>query len=303
MSHEIDRILAACAGSTWAIEEAKAAEIATLLMLRADGTPRNWAEEPREAVYAADPVPGRTGPVHVLQLHGTVMPRGGMMTRMSGGASLEQFGKAFAAAADDPSAQAIVLNIDSPGGMVDLVAETQEAIFAARRANRPIIAVANTLAASAAYWIASAADEIVVTPSGKVGSIGVLGQHDDMSKRFEMMGVTRQIISSGPRKAEGVHGPLDESARKHRQASADYAYDMFTKAVARNRSVPVSTVKADPETSEAHFGGGRAYNAREAVRLGMADRIDTFDATLKRVAAGRRHSTRASLARARLAMS
>lgn len=303
MSHEIDRILAACAGSTWAIDEAKAAEIAAMLALRAEGSETGWDGGEKEAVYAAQPVKGRNGPVHVLQLHGTVVPRGGMMSRMSGAASLEQFSKAFAAAANDPSAQAIVLNIDSPGGVVDMVAETQEAIFAARRADRPIVAVANTLCASAAYWIASAADETVVTPSGKVGSIGVLGQHNDMSKMLEKLGVSRTIISSGARKAEGVFGPLDEAALKHLQASADYAYDMFVKAVARNRNVPVATVRADPEASEAHFGGGRAYNAREAVRLGMADRVATFEATLSRVASGRRRATRASVARARLALS
>lgn len=302
MPHEIDRILALAASRVWLIDEVKADEIVNLLALRAAspaGAP--WSAEDSAPVYAADPVRGRSGPVHVLQLQGTIIPRSGMMSRMSGGASLDQFGKAFEDAASDPSAQAIVIGIDSPGGVVDMVAETAEKVYAARRPGRPIIAVANTMAASAAYWLASAADEIVVTPSGSVGSIGVYGMHEDLTEALKMRGVSRTLIRSGPRKAEGAVGPLDDAAMKHRQAGADYAYDMFVKAVARNRNLPEKTVRADPETSEAHLGGGRSYHARDAVRLGLADRVATFEDTLMRAANGQR-SRRASMARARLAL-
>lgn len=303
MPHEIERILAAAASRTWLIDEAKAEEIVQLLALRASNPEGStWGGEDSEPVYAGEPVHGRSGTVHVLRLEGTIFPRAGMMARMSGGASLEQFGKAFDAAASDPSAQAIVIGIDSPGGIVDLVAETSEKIYSARREGRPIIAVADTMAASAAYWLASSADEIVVTPSGSVGSIGVYGMHDDLTEAMKMRGISRTLIRSGPRKAEGVVGPLDEAARKHRQAGADYTYDMFVKAVSRNRGVPVTTVRADPEASDTHFGGGRAYHARDAVRLGMADRVATFEDTLARAAKGLgRRSTK--VARARLSLS
>ena len=301
MPHDIERILAAAAQRTWLIDEAKAGEIVSLLALRASNSAGDWGGEDNQPIYAAEPVSGRRGPVHVLRLEGTVFPRGGMMTRMSGGASLEQFAKAFDAAAEDQNAQAIVIGIDSPGGVVDMVAETAEKIYNARRPDRPIIAVANTLAASAAYWLASAADEIVVTPSGHVGSVGVYSMHDDLSEALKKQGITRTLIKSGPRKAEGAVGPLDEAALKHRQTEADYTYDMFVKAVSRNRGVPVAAVRADPEKTETHFGGGRACNARDAIRLGMADRIDTFEATLARAAKGGR-PRRASTARARLAL-
>jgi signal peptide peptidase SppA len=287
-------------GSTWAIEEAKAVEIAQFLALRAEGRSA-WDGEDQPACYAADPLAGRGGAVHVLNLHGTIVPRGGMMGKMSGAASLEGFRAAFDPAAADPTAQAIVLNVDSPGGVVDMVAETADVVFAARRAGRPIVAVANTLMASAAYWIASAADEIVVSPSGRVGSIGVLGQHDDMSEMLRKEGVARTILSEGARKAEGVFGPLDDAARAHRQAQARYAYDMFVAAVARHRGVDASVVRADPEAAAAHFGGGRAYPAREAVRLGMADRVATMDETLARLVAARRPRSLGT-ARARLAL-
>lgn len=299
MAHEIDRILAAAAARTWAIDEEKADEIVNLLALRAAGAAPGAAEAP-EPIYAADPVKGRNGPVHVLRLEGTILPRSGMMARFSGGASLERFGEAFDAAAADSTAQAIVIGIDSPGGVIDLVAETAEKVYRARSADRPIIAVANTMAASAAYWIASAASEIVVTPSGSVGSIGVYGMHDDLSAALEKNGIRRTLIRAGARKAEGAVGPLDPEALKHRQASVDYAYDMFTRAVARNRGVDVATVRADPEATETHFGAGRSYPARRAVSLGLADRVATFEATLRRVAAGR--SRNPAVARRRIAL-
>lgn len=284
---DIERILQAAAGRVWLIDEDKGLEIAQLLALRADGAAPGAAEAP-EPIYAAEPIKGRTGPVHVLRLEGTIVPRSGMMSRFSGGASLERFGEAFDQAAADRNAQAIVIQIDSPGGVIDLVAETAEKIYRARRDDRPIVAVANTMAASAAYWIASSASEIVVTPSGSVGSIGVYGMHDDMSAALEARGIRRTLIRAGARKAEGAVGPLDEPALKHRQASVDEAYDQFTRAVARNRGVDVARVRADPEEAEQHFGGGRAYPARQAVRLGMADRVATLEATLRRLARGQR---------------
>lgn len=301
MPHEIERILQAAGSGVWLIEPAKAAEIISALTLRAHGH-TEWAGEPAGPIYAAEPMQGRRGAVHVLNLHGTIMPRGGMMSRMSGASSLDQFQKAFRNAAEDPTAQAIVIDVDSPGGMVDLVPETADMIFRARRAGRPIIAVANTIMASAAYWIAAAADEVVATPSATVGSIGVYTMHEDLSAALKTAGIKRTFISSGPRKVEGnKFEPLDDTGRAAKQAEVAATYDQFTKDVARFRGVPVATVRADPEAAEAHFGGGRAYHAALAQRLGMIDRVATLDETLMRATSGRR-SRRADLARRRMAI-
>ncbi len=299
MPHDIDRILEAARASVWLIDEDKAREIVTFLSLRAAGETAGWSEEAPAPVYALDPVQGRHGNVHHLVLHGVLTPRAGMMTRMSGAASLEQFGRAFAVAANDPNCQAIVIDIDSPGGDVSLVEETAGMIYRSRREGRPIIAVANTIVASAAYWIASAADEIVVTPSGQVGSIGVYSMHDDLTAAMNKAGLKRDVIKAGPRKAEGLVGGLDEAARAHRQRLVDETYGAFVTAVARNRNVDAATVRADPEETERHFGGGRSYRAKTALRLGMADRIATLDETLARSARGRR-SRQPRVARARL---
>lgn len=302
MPHDIERFVASLASSVWMIEPNKAAEIVAALALRMQGQ-TDWAGDPRTAVYEGEPVPGASGQVHVLQLHGTLMPRGGMLSRMSGAGSLSEFQSAFRRAASDPTAQAIVIEIDSPGGMVDLVPETAAMIHEARRADRPIVAHANTMAASGAYWIAAACDEVVVTPSGMVGSIGAYTMHQDLTAAMEQRGIKRTIIKAGSRKIEGnPYEPLTPVARAALQARIDRTYDMFTKDVARFRGLPVSTVRGDPESDEQHMGGGRVYDGQDAVRLGMADRVETFHDTLMRVASSRRNR-RTSTARARLSLS
>lgn len=299
MSHEIAHVLRAASTGVWLIDAAKAEQIVAFLQLRAAGHTAGW-DGARPEAARREVIQGQRGPVHVLPLHGTIMPRANMMSEMSGGASLQKFQRLFQEAASDPQAAAIVLDIDSPGGMVDLVPETAAMIHAARRADRPIVAVANTMAASAAYWIAAAADEFVATPSATVGSIGVYQMHDDMSEALAARGVRRTMISAGPRKVEGnPFQPLDDDALAALTAEVQQFYGMFTKDVARFRGVPEAVVRADPVTADRHFGGGRAYLADTAKRLGMIDRVATFNDTVMRVASGRR-SRRASVARERL---
>src|SRR5690606_12609791 len=108
----------------------------------------------------------------------------------------------------------IVLDVDSPGGGVYGVAEFAEEIYKARGQKR-IVAVANSMAASAAYWIATAADELVVTPGGEVGSIGVYMLHEDWSGAYEKAGIKPTVIKFGENKAEGIDvEPLSESAQE-----------------------------------------------------------------------------------------
>ncbi|GLS87693.1 hypothetical protein GCM10010873_26670 [Cypionkella aquatica] len=305
MPHKIARILRGVSQSAWFIEPRKAEQILAVLELRAAGQPRAEFEGAIAARSLGQALRVGSKNLHVLRLHGTIMPRANMMMEMSGGTSMEQFQAAFREAAGDLEASAILIEVDSGGGMVDLVPETAALIRAAKRADRPIIAHVNTMAASAAYWLASAADEIVVTPSGSVGSIGVYMMHDDVSEMLKAEGIVRTFISEGPRKVEGnPFEPLGADARAALQAEVRYFYEMFTSDVAVARGVPVSVVRADPVSAEQHFGGGRTYPAHEAVRLGMADRVATFDETLARLsgsATGQRRR-RADIERRRLAL-
>ena len=185
-----------------------------------------------------------------------------------------------------------MIDIDSPGGNVDGVDELATEIFKAR-SQKPIVAVANSMAASAAFWIASAASEVVVIPSGLVGSIGIVAIHHDVSKQAENEGVKTTLISAGRFKTEGnSFEPLGDEAREAIQKLADGFMGMFVKAVARNRDVPISEVRNG-------FGEGRLVSAKDALRLGMVDRIGTMDETLKRLN-GNRSGTKTALAKKRL---
>jgi signal peptide peptidase SppA len=168
--------------------------------------------------------------------------------------------------------------VDSPGGVTDLVPETAAEIRAARE-RKPITAVANTMAASAAYWLASQASEVVVTPSGWLGSIGVYMLHVDWSGNNAQIGVKPTYISAGKYKTEGnPEEPLSESAREHMQEDVDRFYSMFLSDVALGRGVDVETVRAD-------FGEGRVLLAEPSLQAGMADRVETFEDAVARLQA------------------
>ncbi|MBB6011885.1 signal peptide peptidase SppA [Aquamicrobium lusatiense] len=269
-------ILLAVASECWAIDPDKLDQIVAFLALQASGEKLSAEEvEARITRQAERDVQRQEGAVAILPLRGVIANRMNMMSEISGGTSSESFGKMLDMAVADSGVKAIIMDVESPGGVVTGTDELSSRIFAAR-GRKPIIAHVNGYAASAAYWIASAADEIVLTSSAQVGSIGVIGVHDDVSAALEKMGVKKTIISSGKYKAEGNQfGPLSDEARENRQQQADSYYDDFIRAVARNRGVTLSAVRDG-------FGQGRMVRAEAAVAQGMADRIATLDETIAR---------------------
>lgn len=215
------------------------------------------------------------GAVAVLPLQGVISQRMNMMADVSGGTSTEQFGAAFNAAMADPAVVGIVIDIDSPGGAVVGVQELWSTIMSAR-GQKPIVAMANSMAASAAYWIATAADEIIVTPGGDVGSIGVLTAHHDFSAKLEMDGERITVVSAGKKKADlNPFAPLSERGLSDLQGRADEIYSTFVSAVAQGRGKTPAVVRSG-------FGEGGMVAAKEAVSLGMADRIGTMAVALER---------------------
>jgi signal peptide peptidase SppA len=212
-----------------------------------------------------------------MQIRGPLLPHAGMMADVSQeGTAVETLREEFRTLVADDRVRAIVMDIDSPGGAVDLIPEFADEIRAAR-ADKPVVAVANTMAASGAYWIAYAASELAVTPSGDVGSIGVYVIHDDLSGALERERVTKTIISAGEYKVEGnPFEPLSEEALAYRQDMVATIYDQFVGAVAEGRGVTTKKVEED-------FGKGRMVLAPTAVKSGMADRVATVDQEVSRL--------------------
>lgn len=269
-------ILSAFVETPWAILPRKLAMLEEIVARHLRGEKLSAEAIQARVNGATPPAEQRAASVAVLPLFGTIFPRANSMDNISGGTNAETFGNALKQLVNDPSVDAIVLDVDSPGGQVGGIRELADSIFAARGA-KPVVAVANHLMASAAYWIASAADEIVVTPSGEVGSIGVYAAHVDISKNLEQEGVKVSLISKGKRKVQGnPYEPLSDEARAAIEESVGEAYDLFVEAVARGRGVTSEDVRNG-------FGEGAGVNARQAVALGMADRIGTLDETIQRL--------------------
>jgi len=271
-------IMSLVANTPWAIRTEKLTTILNMLAFRAVGG-RLSAEEIQLVVGAArQPVARSERSIAVLPLYGTIAQRADMLIESSGGTSTQRFAQAFRQALADNSVGAILIDVDSPGGMVSGVDELAQEIYRAR-GQKPIAAIANAEAASAAYWIATAADELSVTPSGEVGSIGVLAAHEDLSRALEQQGITMSLIAAGKYKGEASpYAPLSAEARAAIQDRVDDYYDMFVRTVARNRRTTIEAVRAG-------YGEGRIVGAKEAVRLGMVDHVETFEAALGRLAA------------------
>lgn len=271
------QVVRAVAEKPWAILPSKFSEILEMVALRAEGG--RFTDEEIAARVGAGPARRggyMAGTVAVLPLYGTIVPKANLFTEMSGGTSVVGFQQMFRDALADQQVTAIVLDIDSPGGMVDLVPELATEIRGSR-GKKPIVAVANTLAASAAYWIGAQADEFVVTPSGEVGSIGVFCAHTDISAMEEMLGMKTTLIEAGRFKTElSPTKPLSEEAQAALQARVNDSYGMFVSDVAKGRKVPVADVRSG-------FGEGRVLVASMALSERMVDRVDTLEATVQRL--------------------
>jgi len=220
--------------------------------------------------------PIQRGAVAIIPMHGLITQRASVWSTLLGTANTSTVGftDAFRHALADESIASIVIDIDSPGGSVYGVAELANEIYQAR-SQKPIYAVANSMAASAAYWIGSAASEFIVTPGGEAGSIGVYTEHQDFSKAVEKAGIRFTFISAGKYKVEGnPYEPLGGEAKNFMQTSVNNYYGMFTRAVAKHRGCTVTNVRSG-------FGQGRTLGAKDAVKEGLADRIATLDDVIK----------------------
>lgn len=235
--------------------------------LRGESVVRRW---PWAAAGKPDrrPSSSRGGAVGVLSLKGLLMPEGGALLAFFGGTSLRSFRAQLAQLDSDPSVQSIVVDVDSPGGLVFGVTETAAALA---RTSKPVVAVVSGLNASAAYWISSNVDRLIATPAALVGSIGVFVTHTDLSGALEREGVRVSYVSQGKFKTElAPTKPLSDAGRDELQRIVDADFELFVRDVARGRGVSPAGVRNG-------FGEGRVLSAPDALRAGMIDAIGAFE--------------------------
>jgi signal peptide peptidase SppA len=274
MKHE--RFIAWALSQPWALMPERMAAYAAVLARRA--APAAMEDgEPIVAGPARSRDKPRAGAIAVIPVYGTIVQRASQIDICEGGTSTQAISNALADAQADDSVSQILLDIDSPGGSVYGVQEIAAEIA---RSKKPVVAIANSLAASAAYWIGSAAGEFYVTPGGEVGSIGVWTAHQDFSKALEDAGVNVTLISAGQFKVEGnPYQPLGPDAQKFMQSRVDDYYSTFTRAVARGRKVSVEQVRNG-------MGQGRVLGAEQAKAESMVDGIATFDEVVSKMQRG-----------------
>ena len=215
--------------------------------------------------------PTATPKIAVIPIHGTLVRRTVGLEAESGLTSYAGLTAQLDAALANPEVAAILLDVDSPGGESGGVFDLADRIRAAAQI-KPVWAVANDMAFSAAYALASAASKVFVSRTGGVGSIGVIAMHVDQSEKDAQDGVRYTAVFAGDRKNDlNPHEPISSEAHAFLKAEVNRIYGLFVETVARHRGIEPSAVR----DTEAGLFFGQA-----AVAIGLADAIGTFDDAL-----------------------
>jgi signal peptide peptidase SppA len=216
--------------------------------------------------------------VGVVPIHGTIAKRMNMFHEVSGGVSTEILKKTIQDMVSNPDIDAIVLDIDSGGGTLDGTMELANAIFEARGV-KPIVAYANGIMASAAYWIGSAADIVTAYETTSIGSIGVFTAHYDYSQQNEKMGVKPTFIYQGKYKTMGnEEEPLSPEAKDYLQKHVDQAFKLFVDSVAKNRDISTD------DCMKNLVDGSQMFFASDAKERGLIDDIMSLEQTIEMAA-------------------
>jgi signal peptide peptidase SppA len=228
-----------------------------------------------ETIEQASVLPGAIAVVSVV---GTLVARSSQLDAESGLLAYGAIGDTIESAFADPSVRGVILDVDSSGGEVGGLFDLVNRIAALKEsAAKPLWAVANEDALSAAYAIASIADRIYVTQTGEVGSVGVVAAHVDESGADAQAGLAWSFIFAGQQKVDGnAHEPLSARARAAIQADVDGLYDQFCNLVSANRGLSVEAVRATQAGT---------YRGEMAIRAGLADRLGPLDLAVSEMAA------------------
>ena len=225
---------------------------------------------------AAKPVKGKangyqvTNGVAIIPITGSLMKKTSGLMAASGATAYETIGAQFADAMNSPAIKGVLLDIDSPGGETSSLFELAE-MMASYSGDKPVYAIADDAAFSAAYALASIADKLFLTRTAGVGSIGVFCAHVDQSQADQKAGTKYTFIHAGDKKVDGnSHQPLSTTALNDTQAEVDRQYAMFVSLVATNRNVSQQDI-IDTQA-------GCLYG-ENAIPL-LADEVGTFEDAL-----------------------
>jgi capsid assembly protease len=259
----------------WLIQQEDLERILSIAQRENEITPEALQKIQAEQHRKAERMAMRDG-VAIIEARGPMFKYANLFTEISGATSYEQVMRDLNVAAEDPAVNAIMLAVDSPGGHASGCDELAQAIFA-MRGKKPIEAYISGVGASAAYWIASAADKITLSEASAVGSIGVIMRMPVGKEGRDHVFVSSQSPDTNT-----------EPGRASLQKTVDALATVFISNVAKYRGV-------DAETVTTKFGAGGVEIGADAVRLGMADAVGQFEDALAALAKrGSRRSTKLS---------
>ena len=216
-------------------------------------------------------MPSGTPGIAVIPVHGTLVKRTAGLDAASGLTSYTEIAAMLDSALADPQVAGILLDIDSPGGEASGSFELARRVREAS-AVKPVWAVANDSAYSAAYAIGSAANRLIVSETGGVGSIGVIALHIDQSVKDANEGYRYTAVTAGTHKNDfSPHQPLTDEAKAELQAEVDRLYSLFVEHVGSMRTLATDDVRS----TEAGL-----YFGANAIAAGLADAVGTFESAL-----------------------
>lgn len=205
------------------------------------------------------PTPEEVDGIAIIHIHG---PLGKMLTDwelMFGMTDYDDVATQLAEADANPNVTAILLHIDSPGGTITGLPELAAKM---RAVEKPLVAYTEGTAASAAYWIASQADNVLLSQSAEVGSVGVYIALLDQSEFLRNQGLRVNAIAAGENKLDYADfKPLSDEARERLQANVNKWHDRFKGDINIKRTVPGDSMT------------GQVYEGLEAVEAGLADGV------------------------------
>ncbi len=228
-----------------------------------------------------------SGKTAMITIDGSLVNRGAWVGSnvCTGLVSYEGIAAQIDEAANDGGIEKVILDINSYGGEATGMATLAAKVRGLAR-KKHVVAVVNDIAASAAYGIASGADEIAISPTSEVGSIGVVMLHLDRSAELAAKGIRPTLIHAGAHKVDGnPFGPLPEGVRAEMQRGVMAFYDQFLSVVEAGRGKQRLSVKKARATEAKIFIG------QEAIDAGLADRMATFDEVLAEMTRPRSRAT------------
>lgn len=266
--NDFPRIEASIYGEPWAITQGGFATLNDVFNRHKTGAASDWLAAYKAASDAKEAAPKKrydlVNGVAVVPISGPIFPKANLMTALSGATSLQAFMGNMRAAMADPEVRAVVMSVDSPGGMVSGVAEAADELRSMR--SKPVWSVASPLAASAAYWLASQAQRMVATRGATVGSIGVIGgiQSTDRMERNE--GIDSIIVTTGEKKLPSLN-PVTTASLESMRDRIEAIFAMFKEDIRAGR----------PGMDVDRVATGETWVGARAMDLGLVDAVGTLD--------------------------